>query len=178
PYLVVSYYKHSQHVNALIESLSQGNPDRDVISRLLDGPVPPWASEPVEEVSELSARSFQGFEILQDYRIIDLRRRKPTEAEKDDPTSLVYGYRRLKIRKTKQNPDDEVFRIGLLATHANTRVRFPPQELRPKLRMMSLDGPSAGEKTSRFEASIDLRKVRTGSMVDLIYEHLCPGNFV
>src|SRR5262249_8822445 len=76
------------------------------------------------------------------------------------------------------NPDDEVFRIGLLATHANTRVRFPPQELRPKLRMMSLDGPSAGEKTSRFEASIDLRKVRTGSMVDLIYEHLCPGNFV
>jgi hypothetical protein len=44
--------------------------------------------------------------------------------------------------------------------------------------MMSVDGPSAGEKSCRFEASIDLRKVRTGSTVDLIYEHISPGNFV
>jgi hypothetical protein len=178
PYLVVRYYKHSQHVSALIESLSQGGPDLDMMSQLLDGPAPSWAGEPAEEVPELGKRSFEGFEILQDSRIIDLRRWNPAEAGKDDPTSLVYGYRRLKIRKTKQNTGNEVFRIGLLATHAQTQVRFPPQELRPKLRMMSVDGLSAGEKKRRFEASIDLRKVRTGSTVDLIYEHLSPGNFV
>ena len=90
----------------------------------------------------------------------------------------MYGYRRLKIRKTKQNPGNEVFRVGLLATHAKTQVRFPPQELRPKLRMMSEDGPSAGEKSCRFEASIDLRKVRTGATVDVIYEHVSPGTLV
>jgi hypothetical protein len=90
----------------------------------------------------------------------------------------VYGYRRLKIRKTQEDPGDQVFRIGLLANHPKTRVRFPPQQLRPKLRMMSVEGPSASEKSCRFEASIDLRKVRMGSTVDLIYEHISPGNFV
>jgi predicted acylesterase/phospholipase RssA len=178
PYLVVSYYKHSKHVSALIDSISQGSPDMDVISRLLEGPFAPWAGEPAEEVPELRPRSFQGVEILQDSRVIDLRRWNPAAAGKDDPTSLVYGYRRPKIRKTQQNPGNEVFRIGLLATHAQTQVRFPPQDLRPKLRMMRVDGPSTGEKSYRFEASIDLRKVRTGSTVDLIYEHISPGTFV
>jgi hypothetical protein len=178
PYLVVRLYKHSHHLNTLIESISQGSPDRDLISRLLDGPLPLWAGEPAEEVPEFGPRSFEGFEILQDSRIIDLRRWNPAEAGKEDPTSLVYGYRRLKIRKTKQRPGNEVLRIGLLATHAKTQVRFPPQELRPKLRVMSVDGPSAGERSCRFEASIDLRKTRTGATVDVIYEHVSPGNFV
>jgi len=177
PYLIVAYYKHSQHVNDLIESISQGSPDLNMLSRLMDAPLPTWDGEPAEEVAELGPRTFQGFEILQDSRILDLRRWIPTEAGKDNPTSLVYGYRRLKIRKTK-SADNEVFRIGLLATHPRTQVRFPSQEIRPKLRVMNVDDPSAGERTRRFEASIDLRKVRTGDTVDLIYEHLSPGNFV
>jgi predicted acylesterase/phospholipase RssA len=178
PCLVVRYYRDSQQAKALIETISQGSPDLDVVSRIMHGPLPPWAGEPAEEVPELGPRSFQGFEILQDSRIIDLRRWNPAEAGKDDPTSLVYGYRRLKIRKTKQSAGSEVFRIGLLATHAQTQVRFPPQELWPKLRVMNVDGPGAGQKSKRFEASIDLRKIRTGSTVDLIYEHISPGNFV
>jgi hypothetical protein len=64
PYhLVVSYYKHLRHVNALIEVLSQGSADLAVISRLLDSPIPLWAGESAEEVPELGTRSFQEFEI-------------------------------------------------------------------------------------------------------------------
>jgi hypothetical protein len=178
PYLVVRFYRHSHHLNALVESIAQGSPDLDKISQLLDGPLPLWAGEPAEEVPEFGTRSFEGFEVLQDSRILDLRMWNPAEAGKEDPTSLVYGYRRLKVRKTKQNPCNEVLRIGLLPTHAKTRVRFPPQELQPTLRVMSVDGPGAGGKSCRFEASVDLRKVPAGATVDLIYEHVSPGNFV
>jgi hypothetical protein len=178
PYLAVRFYRHSHHLNALVESISQGSPDLDKISQLLDGPLPLWDGEPAEEVPEFGTHSFEGFEVLQDSHILDLRRWNPAEAGKEDSTSLVYGYRRLKVRKTKQNPDNEVLRICLLPTHAKTRVRFPPQELPPTLRVMSVDGPGAGGKSCRFEASIDLRKVRTGATVDVIYEHVSPGNFV
>jgi predicted acylesterase/phospholipase RssA len=178
PYLVISYFERSHRVNALIESISQGNPDVAVIIRLMDGAIPPWDGEIAEEVHDFGSRSFQGFEILQDSRVLDLRRWKAAEGGKDDPTSLVYGYRRLKIRKKQDNHGNDVFRIGLLATHVRTQVRFPPQQFRPKLRMTCVGGAGAEDTSCRFEASIDLRKVRPGSTVDLIYEHYSPGTFV
>src|SRR5207249_4776843 len=61
PFLAVRYYEHARRVEALTESISQGSPDLDVISRLLDGPVLPWTGEVAEEVSQLDQRSFQGF---------------------------------------------------------------------------------------------------------------------
>jgi predicted acylesterase/phospholipase RssA len=178
PYLFVRYYRHSQHMSALVASVTQGNPDVDMISQLMEGPVRTFTGETPEEVAEIEPHSFKGFEILQDSRIVDLRKWNLNESGKEDPTSLVYGYRRVKIRKTKENPGNEVFRIFTLATHPKTQVRFPPQQFQPKLRMMTVHGPNPAEKSCRFEASIDMRKVRIGSTVDLIYEYLSPGNYV
>lgn len=170
PYAVVRHFQRSYQMNTLMESISQGSPDLRVIGRLLDGPVTPWVGEPAEEVADLGPRQFAGFEVLQDSRVIDLRAWSPARA--DAPDSLVYGYRRLKVRKTGAGPDDETFRIGLLTTHPQTRVRFPPQDFRPRLRVMKADA------LSQFEAVLDVRKVPPGETFDLTYEHLSPGNFI
>ena len=174
PYAIGRFYQHSQRVNYLIESLSQGSPDLPIINQLLDGPMPPWVGETPEEVPKFDARNFTGFEVLQDSRIVDLRPWNPETTE--DPRSLVYGYRRIKIRRLDDPTGNTVFRIGLLATNPKTQVRFPMQELRPKLRVINEVG-AAGEKKSRYEVSIDIKKVAVGSTVDLVYEHYSPGDF-
>jgi predicted acylesterase/phospholipase RssA len=177
PYLITRYYRDSLRLNNLVESLSQGSPDLAIVKRLLDGPEPQFVGEPAEEVSKFEERNFKGFEVLQDSRILDLRNWNPSFVGKDDPKSMVYGYRRLKIHKLADEPGNDVFRIGVLANSPKTIIRFPPQELRPKLRVMNAES-DGGEKRKLFEASIDLRKVTAGTMVDLIYEHYSPAVFL
>ncbi len=178
PYLVVQSYQHSHRVNRLIDSISQGSMDFEIMSHLLDGKMQPWKGEPAEEVSKLDELDFKGFEILQDSRILDLRPWNPTGPGKTDTTSLVYGYRRVKVLKKPENNSNHAFRICLLPTSPNTKIRFPRQPLQPKLRMMYLESPNQGEKVCRFEASVDFQKVPAGEIVDVIYEHYSPGLFL
>ena len=43
---------------------------------------------------------------------------------------------------------------------------------------MLVENPNAREKMCQFEASVDLSKVPTGHVVDVMYEHFSPGGFV
>ena len=178
PYLVVQSYQHSHRLNRLIESISQGSMDFEIMSRLLDGPMPTWKGEAAEEVSKLDDLDFKGFEILQDSRILDLRPWNPAGTGKTDASSMVYGYRRVKVLRKPENNGPNLFRIGLLATSPKTQVRFPRQMLQPKLRMMHVENPIQGEKLCRFEADVDFQKVPAGEIVDVIYEHYSPGLFL
>jgi predicted acylesterase/phospholipase RssA len=178
PYLVVKSYQHSQRVNRLIESISQGSMDFEIMARLLDGPMPLWKGAAPEEVGELDEPDFKGFEILQDSRILDLRPWNPTGVGKTDASSMVYGYRRLKILKKPENHGHNLLRINLLPVSPKTQVRFPAQPLRPKLRMMYVESDVPGEKLCSFEARVDFQRIPAGEIVDLIYEHYSPGLFL
>ena len=177
PYAVVKSYERSAQLNHLVDSLAQGIRDRDVMSRLLEGPMVGWVGEPAEEVHGLDEPDFKGFEILQDSRILDMRAWDPTAAAKDDD-SLVYGYRRVKILKKPDVPGNNLFRMDALATHVKTQLRFPPQDLQPKLRMCNITSALPGEKMVRWEVSADLSQVPAGDFVDLAYEHISPGQFL
>ncbi len=148
------------------------------MSRLLDGPMTPWIGESAEEVRGQGTPDFQGFEVLQDSRIIDMRGWNPAEPAKNESESLVYGYRRLKLFKRPGHAGNDLFRIGVLATHPKTQVRFPPQELQPKVLMFKDENLDSGEKKTHWEVSMDLSKVPPGDFVDLVYEHLSPGQFL
>ena len=178
PYVIYDSYQHSRAVNRLIESISQGSPDYEIMKSLLYGPMRTFPGEHAEEVRQLEPRSFDGFEILQDSRILDLRPWNPNVSGKGDITSLVYGYRRLKVLKSPEKRGNDIFRVEMLAQDPKTQFRFPPQQLRPKLRMMNIEGPSAGEKMCQFEMSVDFQKVPAGEMVDLIYEHYSTSVFL
>jgi predicted acylesterase/phospholipase RssA len=178
PYVLVKFYERNHRINHLIESLSQGSRDLEVMSRLLEGPIKPWVGEPAEEVRDLGELNFKGFEVLQDSRILDLREWNPTSAGKLDSTSEVYGYRRLKVVKRADNAGNNLFRIDVLATSPKTQVRFPQQQLQPQLRMSNLESSIPGDKQCRWQVTWNFEKVPPGEYVDLIYEHYSPAVFM
>jgi hypothetical protein len=148
------------------------------MSRLIDGPIKPWVGEIGEEVRQLDDPDHSGFEILQDSRILDLRPWNPVGTGKYDADSQVYGYRRLKVRKRPSNQNMDDFRVGLLAASPKTIVRFPRQQVRPKLYLMHMEGKAPGEKLVRLQVSVDFSKVPKGEIVDITYEHHSPGVFL
>lgn len=178
PYMVMKYYERSHRINQIVESLAQGSRDLGTMTQLLEGPVQPWVGESPEEAASFDKRDFTGFAILQDSRILDLRNWVPPTAGKSDSGSFVYGQRRSKVVKQPENTANNVFRIGLLVTSSKSQIRFPPQQLRPRLRLHKPVSSARGEAQADWEADVDFQKVPADEPVDLIYEHLSPGDFL
>jgi predicted acylesterase/phospholipase RssA len=178
PYFVVKSYERSHRLSQLIDSLSQGSRDLEIMTRLLDGPMKSWIGEPAEEVRDLGEIDFTGFDVLQDSRIIDMRSWNPNAAGKSEVTSDAYGYRRLKVVKRHDKAGNNLFSIDVLATHPKTQIRFPLQRIQPTLRMTRLESVVDGEKQCRFRATWNFEKVSPGEYVDLIYEHYSPAVFL
>ncbi|MGH7171623.1 MAG: patatin-like phospholipase family protein [Gemmataceae bacterium] len=178
PYLVVKSYQRSQRMNQLVESLAQGSHDFEIMSNLLETPIKPWDGEAAEEVVKLDKPDYTGFTILQDTRIIDMRAWNPEASGKGKASSLVYGYRRVRIRKKRDNDNINFFRFSLLPTWPTAQVRFPPQQLEQKLRMSVVESAVPGEKKTHWQTSADFHNVPPGEIVDLVYEQYSPGEFL
>jgi hypothetical protein len=110
--------------------------------------------------------------------MLDLRKWTPTASGEGASSSSVYGYRRLKLLKQPENTGNNLFRFRLLPTSPLAQVRFPLQQLRPRLRKSYVEGAVPGEKSCLWEASVDFQRVPAGDYVDLTYEHLSPGEFL
>jgi predicted acylesterase/phospholipase RssA len=177
PYFLINSYERSQRVNQIVESLAQGSRDLEQMTRLMEGPVQPWVGENAEDLHTDEKPNLTGYLILQDLRIVDLRSWKPA-AGRDDPSSFVYGYRRLKVQKRPDVPTHDPFRVSVLALSPATQVRFPAQQLKPKLYSRMVDSTGPGEKLIHWQVGADFAKVPTGDSADLIYEHLSPGLFL
>ena len=173
PYLMVQSYLTSKRVNRLVESLAYANPDIDIMRQLMAGPIKPFKGEPSEEVRSIEPPNYKGFSILQDSCILDLRPWNPS-----DSTSLVYGYRGLKVLKNSGNSGSDVFRTVALTTHPEAHIRFPPSQYRPRLRRMYVKNSDTQESSCQFEVSLDLSKVPNGQVVDVIYEYYSRGVFL
>jgi predicted acylesterase/phospholipase RssA len=180
PYFVVKSYERSHRVNQIVESLAQGSRDLEQMSRLMEGPVTPWVIEKqdFEELPADDKADLKGFHILQDLRIIDLRKWTPLEETRNKSESFVYGYRRLKVLKEQENTTNNLFRISVLALSPQTQVRFPSQQLNPRLYARNLETSRQGERLMHWEVGADFQKVPAGEAVDIIYEHFSPGLFV
>jgi hypothetical protein len=177
PYFVVHSYERSRRDSHLVESLSQGSRDREIISRLLETKPAPFVGVAPEEVQTLDEPDLNGFQILQDSRILDLRGWKPVESGKSDPGSWVYGYRRLKVAKQSKN-DAIAFRVQLLPTSPKTSVRFPRQQLQPKLVKADRESSVPGQRECRWQASFDFQKMAAGDLIDLLVEYGSPGGYL
>jgi hypothetical protein len=178
PYVVFKSYQHSRRMGQLVDSLSQGSRDLEQMSRLLDSPMPPFTGETPEEVRTLDEPDLTGFKVLQDMRILDLRNWNPADLGKTDASSMIYAYRRLKVFKNPENAGQNTFRIHLLPTSPLAQVRFPPQQLQPKVSISNLESSVTGQKECRWEASWHFDKVPAGDHVDLIVEERSPGQFL
>jgi predicted acylesterase/phospholipase RssA len=176
PYLIVKSYERSHRVNKIIESLAQGGRDLEQMSRLLEGPVEPWVGTHAEELATDEKADLSGYLILQDLRILDLRNWNIVQGG-DNSASSVFGYRRLKVQKIPGIQPSEPFRISVMALSPQTQVRFPVQQLQPRLYSRVLDSATTA-KQIHWEVGADFAKVPAGNWVDLIYEQLSPGLFL
>ncbi len=95
-----------------------------------------------------------------------------------DPRSLVFCYRRLKVFKQPENAGNNVFNVYVLGTSSKTAVRFPSQQLRPKLFMSPIESSTRAEKEYRWRASYDFQQVPPGEFVDLVAEYHSPGQYL
>jgi predicted acylesterase/phospholipase RssA len=178
PYMVAKSHQRSQRINHLVESLSQGSRDLGQMSRLLEGKQEPWIGEPAEEVRRFDESDFKGFGILQDSRIFDLRSWKPVKPGEKDPSSLVFGYRRLKVFKQPEKAGNNLFHVYLLGTSPQMGVRFPTQQLQPKLSMSRMEDATRGQKEYHWRASYDFQHEPAGEFVDLIVEYHASGQYL
>src|SRR5262249_44048543 len=69
------------------------------------------------------------------------------------------------------------FRVSVLALSPETRVRFPAQQLKPKLYSRELDSSGRGERLVHWVLGVGFAKVPAGDSADVIYEHMSPGSF-
>lgn len=180
PYFVAKSYERSRRVGQMVESLAQGSRDVEQMTRLMNGPVAPWVGEKnVEQLPADDKPNLAGFLILQDLRMVDLRNwQESTDDTKTNSKSFVYGYRRLKVEKELTNTTNNDFRISVLARSPETQIRFPPQQLNPKLYSRPVEGSRPGETMFHWEVGASFQKVPAGDAVDIVYENLWPGLFL
>jgi predicted acylesterase/phospholipase RssA len=179
PYFIVKSYQRSHRVSQLVESLSQGSHDLDQMSHLLENPSVPYKGVGFDEIDKPAVADRDGFQILQDSRILDLRKWNPSVGGASDPNSLSFGYRRLKVAKASDYSGDNVFYITLMPQDPNkAQVRFPPQELQPRLLRVNHDPTVTDPKECRWQVAYDLRQVPAGDFVDLIAEYYSPGSYI
>jgi len=180
PYFAYKYYQKTHRLNQLIDAISQGSPDLEAMSRMLDSDTEPrWTSVAAEEVSKLAEPDIKGFEVIQDSWITDLRHWKPSVPGRTDPDSYVHHYRRMMLSKTPDNAGNDIFRWPVLARDPRANFRFPKQQLHPKLRKwMNVDSSSPDGQSCHWEADFDFRHVPIGDPVHVILEYQSAGLFL
>lgn len=177
PYAIFKTYQRSQAVSQIIESLAQGSRDLEQMTRLIEGPVEPWTGENAEDLAAGDKTDLSGYLVLQDSLIVDLRSWNASAA-RDDATSFLYAYRRLKVRKRREAESFQPFRVNVLAVSPATQFRFPAQQLKPKLYSRAIESAVPGERLTHWEVGADFTRVPAGESADLIYEYRSPGLFL
>jgi hypothetical protein len=177
PYFAFTTYRHMHQYNKLVKSFSEGTTDLETLSAMLDGEPATWPGERPEKVRSLDEPDLKGFEILQDSRIVDLRGWLPTASGDVEPGSVVVIRRRLKVLKLRENKGNNLFRLHLLPTSPQTAVRFPTQQLRPRLRMCEVEG-APPDQECRWEADFDFLEVPGNDFVELGLDERSPGAYL
>src|SRR5262249_38212802 len=90
----------------------------------------------------------------------------------------IYDYRGLRVRKLTEHGESTLFYFHILLNHLNTAVRFPPQQLQPKLLMGNVESLASGGKKCQWQAGYDFQSVPAGEIVDLVAEAHSSGRFL
>jgi len=179
PYISVKAYERSHRLNQLVQSLSEGSNDLNEMTRLLDSPSTPYAGVAFEETPKAAPADPKNLTILQDSRIMDLRSWIPGDAGLNNPKSLAYGYRRVKAAKASDYIGDNQFNQYLDPRDPlRTVVRFPPQQLQPRLLRSMEEAKDSAEKLATWQASFNLFQIPPGDSVDTVVEYYSPGSYL
>ena len=169
PYFGVKWHHEAKIAQQLIESVAQGNRDFAVMGKLLnEGPVAPFSGEQPQEVHEVVALDYGGFEVISDTRVYDYRSWRIAAVGPTDGQSWGYAYRRMRVRKLTRTANEFVMRF---------RTETPGIEARPlnkqiptALRLRRNAPAEEGKSFDVLDVAFDLTFVAVGEAVDLPVE--------
>jgi predicted acylesterase/phospholipase RssA len=166
PWYLGWLYQQFQIQNRFMEMVAQGSQDYEIMSTLLRKGTPAfWKGEEIEEAPALQQPNYQGFEVLTDSRILDLRAWRTTAAGEPEGNARIYGYRRMHVRK-KQAQTGGPFICHVYARSAKLHPRAPDQRLKPVIRMVK--DSQRGKQIC--EMAYDFNKIPVGETVDVVVE--------
>ncbi|WP_165063903.1 patatin-like phospholipase family protein [Paludisphaera rhizosphaerae] len=170
PYFGYRTYKNASRSEMIVNAITYSNPDFQLVLQLARNNSIPgeWTSLKAEDVAELTPVGFNGFRLVTDTRIYDLRSWNPETTA--DGSSRVVSYRRLQVRRLPPNPTAagpgsnqpaNKFRLQQFGIHNNVLVRCDAKALQPILRIAP-HVTAAGLSGFLYEIEFDLSSVPEG----------------
>lgn len=170
PYYLIKWYNHAQTAQRLIEGIAQSSQDFEVINKLLqEGPVAPFKGMPISEDQILTPLDFNGFEVIADTRVLDLRPWKYRGKTEGEP-SWAYMYRRSRVKKCSAEAKE--FAIRFRGSVMKGQARTVNNRL-PSLLRTGRDPEAEGSKPSpAVDIVFDFTKVPVNEVVDVSLEFM------
>jgi predicted acylesterase/phospholipase RssA len=175
PTSVYRYYRHGQQNQKLIEWLYQGNPDLGEVKGMLEVPPSVWpkgsGATPQEQATFSETAENYNFKFVKDTRIIDLRLWNPMDVS----SSMVESIR--EVSAYESSPGTNTVSLELFPKSSDlTQVRFPPQQLQPKLfKTPDAPGSMPGERTCIWGATYDFTGIPKGQIEEMRSIDQSPG---
>ncbi len=169
PYYAAKWYHRSQVAQHLIEGIAESNQDYAVMSKLLqEGPSPPFAGLPVEEVQELAPPDNKGIEVISDMRVVDIRQLELGLPQTAEGRFRIFVYRRMRIRKIE--PTANRFAVQFRPPTAQADVRTLNSRVPSVVRLSRDEAATSELPVHVFEVAFDLSKVPEREVLDLPIE--------
>ncbi len=162
-------YDKAQTNAMVVQAIANGDPEFKSILELFEtDPVVDWVAATTEYVDSVPTPSYEGYEVLSDTRIVDLRR---WSADQPD----VYSLRRIRVRKEPGFAGDGVLRfdhfVPLLESYS---FRLAPEAFSPMVRIVERDieapTDTFGDEANHWQTAFDLSALPVGQAVDLTIE--------
>ena len=159
PYSYFEMVEQSERQQLVLTAIKEMSPDYERLLQLLEeGPQPDFETMSFEEVDLLEKPDIEGYEVLSDTRIFDMR--GWTGGSKSKP---ALSYARLRIRRTEEGRDNTHVRIQKVTKDDDVSIHCLSHGLKPKLFRQKLE-----DGRSLWELDLDFSHVPIGSATQIV----------
>ncbi|KAA5542134.1 patatin-like phospholipase family protein [Roseiconus nitratireducens] len=177
PILAYKAYQRAHRSEMIVDAITFSNPDFQHVLQLARQRSTPgeWTPLVAEEVKELKPVDVEGFRMITDPRVFDMR---AWESDASDMPQRTVVYRRMQVRRIALPPEtaseDAVqdfnrFRLRQFTLSSQAFVRCNAPELKPVLRFTPAVN-EMGQKGFIYEIEFDLSSVPEGQDFDIGFE--------
>ena len=167
PYLLYTSQYRAHRQNAVLQAVARTSPMYGRILDLLDsGTVKSIGGEEATEVESMEPMTFDGFEVLSDSRIYDLR-----DWSRGDAAAPIYVHTRARIRRLEGTATQTHLRWQLDTHDENLPMVCRTRRLKPKVTKLRQPNPDGSRK---FQLEADFSHVPLGEDTELVLDSFVP----
>jgi predicted acylesterase/phospholipase RssA len=178
PYLAWRFYADTTSAYSVLTTIAESDFDyRQLIELLADGAPSSLPELEVVDVPELVPLVFDGFEIVTDFHIVDLRGWGSNFVAVPglSPERVTYEFRRMRVRQREDASGDGHFRMQFTGRPDDFQVATDNGALQPVLKRLrpNADGPPGElQEMTQWELDFDLNRQPPGSVADIVVRQL------